>query len=249
MSARLTDPITLGTLQLRNRLYRAPVLEGAGQTRDPAATYAQHFVPNVAAGLGLVIQGNTIVLPEGRTSPGMSAIGERERMLSLSKLTRGVHEAGGKIVIQLGHAAAVELAHARLAAHGPTDMSESAARFDRLGLGVGERQVWLGNAAQTLHPVAGQGFNLALRDIWELATTLGDADDPGAPELLATYARGRVADRNGAIAFTDLLIHGFGNEIGPLRTLRGAGLLAMDMLPPLRGFVARRMIFGARAWP
>lgn len=103
MSARLTDPITLGTLQLRNRLYRAPVLEGAGQTRDPAATYAQHFVPNVAAGLGLVIQGNTIVLPEGRTSPGMSAIGERERMLSLSKLTRGVHEAGGKIVIQLGH--------------------------------------------------------------------------------------------------------------------------------------------------
>jgi 2-octaprenyl-6-methoxyphenol hydroxylase len=53
----------------------------------------------------------------------------------------------------------------------------------------------------------------------------------------------------GAIAFTDLLIHGFGNEIGPLRTLRGAGLLAMDMLPPLRGFVARRMIFGARAWP
>lgn len=114
---------------------------------------------------------------------------------------------------------------------------------------VGERQVWLGNAAQTLHPVAGQGFNLALRDIWELATTLNGASDPGSAELLATYARGRAADRHGAIGFTDLLIHGFGNEIGPLRTLRGAGLLAMDMLPPLRGFVARRMIFGARAWP
>lgn len=114
---------------------------------------------------------------------------------------------------------------------------------------VGGRQVWLGNAAQTLHPVAGQGFNLALRDIWELATTLCGAEDPGAPELLAAYARGRVADRSGAIGFTDLLIHGFGNEFGPLRTLRGAGLLAMDILPPLRGFVARRMIFGARAWP
>lgn len=100
---RITDPITLGTLTLRNRLYRAPVLEGAGSTKDPAAAYAQHFVPNVAAGLGLVIQGNTIVLPEGRTSPGMSAIGERARMLALAPLTRGVHEAGGKIVIQLGH--------------------------------------------------------------------------------------------------------------------------------------------------
>ena len=103
MPIRLADPITLGSLQLPNRLYRAPVLEGAGSARDPAAAYAQHFVPNVAAGLGLVIQGNTIVLPEGRTSPGMSAIGERARMLALSPLTRAVHEAGGKIIIQLGH--------------------------------------------------------------------------------------------------------------------------------------------------
>jgi 2,4-dienoyl-CoA reductase-like NADH-dependent reductase (Old Yellow Enzyme family) len=103
MSIRLADPITLGNLQLPNRLYRAPVLEGAGSARDPAAAYAHHFVPNVAAGLGLVIQGNTIVLPEGRTSPGMSAIGERARMLALSPLTRAVHQAGGKIIIQLGH--------------------------------------------------------------------------------------------------------------------------------------------------
>jgi 2,4-dienoyl-CoA reductase-like NADH-dependent reductase (Old Yellow Enzyme family) len=103
MSARITDPITLGTLSLRNRLYRAPVLEGAGSAPNPTAVYMQHFVPNVEAGLGLVIQGNTIVLPEGRTSPGMSVIGERARMLALAPLTRGVHEAGGKIVIQLGH--------------------------------------------------------------------------------------------------------------------------------------------------
>ena len=100
---RLVDPITIGGIQLPNRLYRAPVLEGAGSTSDPAAAYAQHFVPNVAAGLGLVIQGNTIVLPEGKTSPGMSAIGERARMLALAPLTRDVHAAGGKIVIQLGH--------------------------------------------------------------------------------------------------------------------------------------------------
>ncbi len=114
---------------------------------------------------------------------------------------------------------------------------------------VGERQVWLGNAAQTLHPVAGQGFNLALRDIWELAQQVGADDDPGAPEVLAAYARGRQADRRGAIGFTDLLIDSFAPEFAPLRHTRGAGLLVLDLLPPLRSFVARRMIYGARAWP
>jgi len=114
---------------------------------------------------------------------------------------------------------------------------------------VGARQVWLGNAAQTLHPVAGQGFNLALRDIWELAQAVGRVADPGAPEVLADYARGRRMDRRGAIAFTDLLIDGFGSDFPPLMHLRGAGLLALDLLPALRGFVAKRMIYGARAWP
>jgi len=114
---------------------------------------------------------------------------------------------------------------------------------------VGERRVWLGNAAQTLHPVAGQGFNLALRDIWELAQQAGAATDPGAADVLAAYARGRAADRRGAIGFTDLLIESFGSDFAPLRHARGAGLLALDMLPALRGFVAKRMIYGARAWP
>lgn len=114
---------------------------------------------------------------------------------------------------------------------------------------VGERRVWLGNAAQTLHPVAGQGFNLALRDIWELAQALGAAADPGAPEVLAAYARGRQMDRRGAISFTDLLIDGFASDFGPLKHARGVGLLALDLLPPLRAFVAKRMIYGARAWP
>lgn len=114
---------------------------------------------------------------------------------------------------------------------------------------VGERQVWLGNAAQTLHPVAGQGFNLALRDIWELAQAVCAADDPGAPEVLAAYARGRQTDRRGAIAFTGLLIDGFSSDFAPLKHARGAGLLALDLFPPLRAFVAKRMIYGARAWP
>jgi 2-octaprenyl-6-methoxyphenol hydroxylase len=114
---------------------------------------------------------------------------------------------------------------------------------------AGARQVWLGNAAQTLHPVAGQGFNLALRDIWELAQHAGAAPDPGAPEVLAAYARGRQADRHGAIAFTDLLIDGFASDFPPLKHARGAGLLMLDLFPALRAFVAKRMVYGARAWP
>ncbi len=114
---------------------------------------------------------------------------------------------------------------------------------------VAARQVWLGNAAQTLHPVAGQGFNLALRDIWELSVAVAGAADPGAPDVLEAYARGRQADRRGAIGFTDLLILGFATDFAPLRHLRGAGLLVLDVFPALRSFVARRMIFGARAWP
>ncbi len=113
---------------------------------------------------------------------------------------------------------------------------------------VGERQVWLGNAAQTLHPVAGQGFNLALRDVWELARTLHHAPDPGNADRLTTYAKHRQLDRRGAIGFTHALINIFASTFPPVRHARGAGLLALDLFPALQNFVARRMIFGARAW-
>lgn len=110
------------------------------------------------------------------------------------------------------------------------------------------REVWIGNAAQTLHPVAGQGFNLALRDIIELADTLTDAPDPGDPLLLARYASGRRLDRAATVGFTDGLVRLFSNNFPPLRHLRGAGLLALDLFPPARSFLARRMMFGARGW-
>lgn len=115
---------------------------------------------------------------------------------------------------------------------------------------TGARTVWLGNAAQTLHPVAGQGFNLALRDVRALADILlKHPGDPGMPTTLDAYARARQLDRFSAIHFTDKLVRLFSNDIAPLKHLRGAGLFACDMLPPLRNFIARRMMFGARAWP
>jgi 2-octaprenyl-6-methoxyphenol hydroxylase len=113
---------------------------------------------------------------------------------------------------------------------------------------VSGREVWIGNAAQTLHPVAGQGFNLALRDISELADTLTDAADPGDAQLLARYATGRRIDRFATVGFTDGLVRLFSNDSAPLRHLRGAGLLALDLFPPARSFLARRMMFGARGW-
>jgi 2-octaprenyl-6-methoxyphenol hydroxylase len=115
---------------------------------------------------------------------------------------------------------------------------------------VGRRTVWLGNAAQTLHPVAGQGFNLALRDVWALAEGLRrQPADPGNAAVLDAYRRSRSLDRHGTMGITDGLVRLFSNDHPLLRHARGAGLLALDVVPPLRHFLAKRMMFGARAWP
>ncbi|MDP1819751.1 MAG: hypothetical protein Q8K58_07615 [Acidimicrobiales bacterium] len=101
---RVLEPIRIGrTTSLRNRLYRAPVLEGAGDGEDAAATYAKQFVANAEAGVGLVIQGNSCLYDEGRTSPGMTIVSTRERMLRLRPMVDAVHAAGAAIWIQVGH--------------------------------------------------------------------------------------------------------------------------------------------------
>ena len=107
----------------------------------------------------------------------------------------------------------------------------------------------VGNAAQTLHPVAGQGFNLGLRDAWELARLARDARDPGDDGFIRGYRRARSLDRGAGIRFTDSLVGLFSNSDPLLKLGRGAGLLALDLLPFARRFLARRMIYGARALP
>ena len=110
------------------------------------------------------------------------------------------------------------------------------------------RVVRIGNAAQTLHPVAGQGFNLGLRDAWELARLCGDTppDALGNAAMLALHARGRRVDVLAGVGFTDFLVQMFSNDFAPLRQARGLGLFALEALPSVKRFVARRMIFGAR---
>ncbi|WP_324779331.1 FAD-dependent monooxygenase [Thiobacillus sedimenti] len=116
------------------------------------------------------------------------------------------------------------------------------------GSEAADRVVRIGNAAQTLHPVAGQGFNIGLRDAWELASLVGDTprEALGSAAMLAAYARGRRTDVLGGLGFTDFLVRTFSNDFAPLRHARGLGLLALEAVPPLKAFVARRMMFGAR---
>ncbi len=116
------------------------------------------------------------------------------------------------------------------------------------GRAIEERLVRIGNAAQTLHPVAGQGFNIGLRDAWELASLCGEsaANELGSAVMLDSYSRGRRLDVLGGVGFTDFLVRVFSNDFVPLRHARGLGLLALEAFPPLKSFVARRMIFGSR---
>jgi 2-octaprenyl-6-methoxyphenol hydroxylase len=107
------------------------------------------------------------------------------------------------------------------------------------------RMALVGNAAQSLHPVAGQGFNLGLRDAWELAREIA-ARGADAPDVLAAYARRRRIDRAAGVAFTDSVARIFSNDNAALRALRGAGLTALDCVPLARDYLVRRMIFGVR---
>jgi 2-octaprenyl-6-methoxyphenol hydroxylase len=107
------------------------------------------------------------------------------------------------------------------------------------------RAVLIGNAAQTLHPVAGQGFNLGLRDAWELALVARDERDPGDHSVLNTYYSQRRFDRTATILFTDTLIRLFSNDIPTIGRLCGVALAALGGIAPAKNFLVRRMMFGA----
>lgn len=107
--------------------------------------------------------------------------------------------------------------------------------------------VLVGNAAQTLHPVAGQGFNMGLRDAWELARTIlrTAPSAVGSAAMLAEYRRARCTDRQGGINFTNSLVRIFSNDLPVLNHSRGWALTMLNHLPLARQFVAKRMMFGA----
>ena len=116
---------------------------------------------------------------------------------------------------------------------------------------VEPRTILVGNAAQTLHPVAGQGLNLGLRDAVVLAELIASTHprELGSDAFLKRYTARRRLDRAAGIGFTDAVVRLFSNSSATLRMVRGAGLAFLDILPPARAFLARRMIYGARALP
>jgi 2-octaprenyl-6-methoxyphenol hydroxylase len=116
------------------------------------------------------------------------------------------------------------------------------------------RCVIIGNAAQGLHPVAGMGFNLGLRDVASLAELIAErvaaacvdaggieagGFDAGDAQLLGAYDAWRAADRRGVIAFTDGLVRLFSNPLHSIAGLRNLGLLAFDLLPPAKAALSR----------
>ena len=111
---------------------------------------------------------------------------------------------------------------------------------------VGHRVLWLGNAAHSLHPVAGQGFNLALRDIDTLVrllaanVTANNSADAGAYPLLAAYEQQREGDIAATVRFTDGLLAVFANRYGPLVAGRTLGLWGLNLCPAAQQRVSRQ---------
>jgi 2-octaprenyl-6-methoxyphenol hydroxylase len=164
-------------------------------------------------------------------------------------LVLSVPAADTERVAGLDDAAFVELVHARL--------GYRAGRLSRPGQRkpypltrvladalTASRCVLVGNAAQTVHPLGAQGFNLGLRDALTLSELLADArrkgSDPGGRELLAAHVARRSSDRAATTAFSDDLVRLMGQDFLPLRVLRSLGFAALDRLPPLKRRMALR---------
>jgi 2-octaprenyl-6-methoxyphenol hydroxylase len=109
-----------------------------------------------------------------------------------------------------------------------------------------DRMLLIGNAAQALHPVAGQGLNLGLRDAWELAQGLcAMADISDVPELTRSYRQSRRRDRRTSIGLTDAMARVFSNDHLAMQWLRGCGLTFLDCVPPAKRRFMQQMMFGA----
>ncbi len=206
----------------------------------------ERFTPSGPAAL--------LPLPDGSITPG-GAVGRR------AALVWCVQQSDDP-VLALSHAQRLTLLNTVFHAEVSGIREVSSLKNFPLGLNAHRRLVSdkavvrIGNAAQTLHPVAGQGFNLGMRDVHELLVALrehrllGD-DDQDTRELklqraLRQFERRRQGDRWALLATTDFLARSFTLTAPVLATLRGLGLGAVQALGPVKRLVARSMMFGVR---
>jgi 2-octaprenyl-6-methoxyphenol hydroxylase len=167
------------------------------------------------------------------------------RAAALVWCTRSEHDD----VAELDTARRLTLLNALLPSHVGRVVAVSALKRFPLGLNaerslVQGRTVRIGNAAQTLHPVAGQGLNLGLRDAFELVQRLGR--QPSIDAALRGVEWSRAPDRYAMIAATDFLARSFTWRWPGVATARALGLAAVQALPPARRLLARQMMFGSR---
>jgi len=161
-----------------------------------------------------------------------SAPGEAERRAQLSD-AQFLAELETAFGARMGHFTQI---------HGRASFPLGLTATDALARG---RVAVIGNAAQTLHPVAGQGLNLGLRDAHALADAL--AQHGATPLALADFARRRSFDRRMTIGATDTLARLFTVDFAPLATLCGLALTALEFVPPVKTALARQMMFGQRS--
>lgn len=104
----------------------------------------------------------------------------------------------------------------------------------------------IGNSAQTMHPVAGQGFNVGMRDATVLMQQLlaTPQSDWGSINMLATYAKARVRDTKGGLLFTDFLVTVFSNDVIGLSGMRSLGLGLLDSCSPVKNILVNKMSYG-----
>jgi 2-octaprenyl-6-methoxyphenol hydroxylase len=131
--------------------------------------------------------------------------------------------------------------------HAPGPRASFPLRLRVVNTPVALRTAIVGNAAQALHPIAGQGLNLGLRDAHQLADTIAATGSAslGTPAMLDAYREGRRRDTRRGVAFTDLLVSAFALDGALPKWGRGLALAALDVFPPARRLLAQRMIHGA----
>jgi len=114
-----------------------------------------------------------------------------------------------------------------------------------------DRAVIIGNAAHQLHPVAGQGFNLGLRDVMQLAANLTavaqNQQDIGSSEVLSAYTQARLKDHARVIGFTDSVVKIFSNDWLAIAAARNLGLAVLDHIPPAKAALAKQAM-GLTNW-
>ena len=207
------------------RDYRQCAIASVVTARAPRARTAfERFTPG----------GPVALLPMGDARYGLVWSCDEERARDLAALP-GRELAGALAAVFAG----------RLGGFDPIDeRAVFPLRLVRAGTIVGERTVLIGNAANHLHPVAGQGFNLGMRDVACLAEVVAqarrDGREPGDAAVLERYRRWRVPDHAAVARFTDGLVDLFGHRCSPLAPLRAPALVALDLAPALKRALARR---------